>query len=253
MASTGADTPNSESFEEFVKETHRVYSLSTLVRIFCRSIEGHNYESIVLFRLKAGRLAAMSVAQVSENVTSEYFKAGNEHINPVFEHMRKTSEPFFWLDLYRSANLTDAQNKILRDFEKRGVASGLTIPLPSIEGEQAVICLTSAKPGLERAEELPIINAKCMHFWLMLHKLNDGTLIQNDNLLQDILTPRELECLELCLHFESTKSIAHFLERAEQTVQFHISNAIHKLDAQNRTQAVAKACMLGLIGKSLTS
>ncbi len=92
-----------------------------------------------------------------------------------------------------------------------------------------------------------------MQFWLMLHKLDDGALVRNDQLLKDILTPRELECLELCLHFESTKSIAHFLERAEQTVQFHISNAIHKLEVQNRTQAVAKACMFGLIGKSLMS
>lgn len=242
-----------ESFEDFVKETECVYSFATLVRIFCRSMKHHNYDSIVLFRLKAGRLAAMPVAHLNEDITEQYFKVGQEQLNPVVDHMRRTSEPFFWLDLYRTGDLTDMQRKILRDFERSGAASGLTIPLPSMEGEQAVICLSSKEPGLERRKDLPLINAKCMQFWLILHKLDDGSLIKNDHLLKDILTPRELECLELCLHFESTKSIAHFLERAEQTVQFHISNAIHKLEAQNRTQAVAKACMLGLIGKSLIS
>ena len=65
------------------------------------------------------------------------------------------------------------------------------------------------------------------------------------------LTPREIECLELCLQFESTKSIASHIGRTEQTVQFHISNAIHKLGVQNRTQAVAKACLLNFIGFQL--
>ncbi|MEM7620652.1 MAG: autoinducer binding domain-containing protein [Pseudomonadota bacterium] len=242
-----------ESFEDFVKETQCVYSFSTLVKIFCRSMRQHNYDSIVLFRLKAGRLAAMPVAQSNESITNQYFKVGQEQINPVVDHIRQTSEPFFWFDLYRKANLTDEQRKTLRDFERNGAVSGLTIPLPSLEGEQAVICLSNSEANSEARENLPLINAKCMQFWLMLHKLDDGSVVQSDHLLKDILTPRELECLELCLHFESTKSIAHFLERAEQTVQFHISNAIHKLEAQNRTQAVAKACMLGLIGKSLTT
>jgi LuxR family transcriptional regulator, quorum-sensing system regulator SdiA len=35
--------------------------------------------------------------------------------------------------------------------------------------------------------------------------------------------------------------------RAQETVRLHVKNAISKLDATNRSQAVAKAVHLGLI------
>lgn len=242
---------STEIFEEFVRITESVHSFSSLVRVFLKSMKEHGYTNVVLFRLKAGRLAAMPVAQLEEKVADCYLNTKSSNPNPIFEQLRHASQPFFWLDLEHQTTLTTDQRDMMQEFESAGAVSGLTIPLPTIEGEQAMICLSSEDRAAVSREDMPIINAKCMQFWLALHKLDEGEKIHGENMLQEILTPRELECLELCLHFETTKSIAHYLDRAEQTVQFHISNAIHKLGVQNRTQAVARACMLGLVGKSL--
>ncbi len=242
---------STESFEGFAQSTGCGHSFSSLVRVFLRSMESHGYTNVVLFRTKAGRLAAMPVAQLEEDLANCYLSKKHEQINPIFEYMRYPAHPFFWMDMERQGVLTPEQYRMMAEFEKVGAVSGLTIPLPSLEGEQAMVCLSGEQPEKILSEDLPIINAKCMQFWLALHKLDGGEKVKNDDLLQEILTPRELECLELCLHHETTRSIAQSLDRAEQTVQFHISNAIHKLGVQNRTQAVARACMLGLVGKSL--
>jgi LuxR family transcriptional regulator len=41
--------------------------------------------------------------------------------------------------------------------------------------------------------------------------------------------------------------VAAILEMTERNVSFHIQNAITKLDAANKTHAVVKAALLGVI------
>ena len=62
-----------------------------------------------------------------------------------------------------------------------------------------------------------------------------------------ILSPREIEVLQWLKVGKSSWDISEILHISERTVNFHIRNIMQKLDAVNRTQAVAVAIEKGLI------
>jgi DNA-binding NarL/FixJ family response regulator len=61
------------------------------------------------------------------------------------------------------------------------------------------------------------------------------------------LTPREVEVLELLVEGLSNKAIAVRLHISDQTVKFHVAAISGKLGAINRTDAVRRAIRRGLV------
>jgi len=65
--------------------------------------------------------------------------------------------------------------------------------------------------------------------------------------LGESLTTREKECLGWIANGKTSSEIAILLSIAESTVNFHLKNTFGKLNASNRSHAVAKAVSLGLV------
>jgi DNA-binding NarL/FixJ family response regulator len=63
----------------------------------------------------------------------------------------------------------------------------------------------------------------------------------------DALTPREVEVLRLVAKGNANKEIAAQLSLTEETVKSHIRNILAKLEANDRTHAVAKGVKRGII------
>jgi DNA-binding CsgD family transcriptional regulator len=61
------------------------------------------------------------------------------------------------------------------------------------------------------------------------------------------LTPRELQVLRLVAKGKTSQEIAAKLHLSEVTVKWHIGNAMHKLGAASRAEAVAVALRRGLL------
>jgi DNA-binding NarL/FixJ family response regulator len=68
-----------------------------------------------------------------------------------------------------------------------------------------------------------------------------------DDGVEEPLTPREVQVLELLAEGLPNKAIAARLNISDQTVKFHVSSISGKLGAQNRTDAVRRAVRRGLI------
>jgi LuxR family maltose regulon positive regulatory protein len=66
--------------------------------------------------------------------------------------------------------------------------------------------------------------------------------------LAEPLTTRELEVLGLLAAGRSNQRIAQELVVSLDTVKKHVSRVLDKLGAANRTEAVARARALGLLG-----
>jgi two-component system, NarL family, response regulator YdfI len=65
--------------------------------------------------------------------------------------------------------------------------------------------------------------------------------------LQDPLSDRELEVLDLLAEGLSNKLIAHRLNISEHTVKTHVASIFGKLGASSRTEAVSQAIRRGLV------
>lgn len=65
--------------------------------------------------------------------------------------------------------------------------------------------------------------------------------------IEEPLTPREIEVLELLAEGLPNKSVAERLGISDQTVKFHVASILAKLGASNRTDAVRLALRRGLI------
>jgi len=91
------------------------------------------------------------------------------------------------------------------------------------------------------------------HLQTYLSKLLGAFQIENpqsktENIVEP-LTERELQVLRLVANGCSNQDIADQLVVALGTVKSHLSNIFGKLDAQNRTQAIARARALGLLSE----
>ena len=69
----------------------------------------------------------------------------------------------------------------------------------------------------------------------------------DEEIIEEPLTAREVEVLELLAEGLSNKSIAARLSISDQTVKFHVASICGKLGAANRTDAVRRAVRRGLI------
>jgi DNA-binding NarL/FixJ family response regulator len=69
----------------------------------------------------------------------------------------------------------------------------------------------------------------------------------DDDAIDEPLTPREVQVLELLAEGLPNKAIAQRLGISDQTVKFHVSSISGKLGAKNRTDAVRRAARRGLI------
>ena len=61
------------------------------------------------------------------------------------------------------------------------------------------------------------------------------------------LTERERECLQWTARGKTSWEISRILDISDNTVNFHLKNAVHKMDAANKCHAVAKALCSDLI------
>ena len=68
-----------------------------------------------------------------------------------------------------------------------------------------------------------------------------------DRVLEEALTHRELEVLELLAEGLPNKGIADRLGISDQTVKFHIASIMGKLGASNRVETVRRAVRRGLL------
>lgn len=169
-------------------------------------------------------------------------------LDPVVRHCWSESRPVFWEKLqYSEGRLGVQERKVMAEAAEFGLRHGISVPIHGAGAEGCMLSLAST----ERREGFGVLHEAGLQ--MVVHAMHEVTkrIISRTESHQsnqfDSLSPREIECLSWTAKGKTSWAIARILDVSENTVTFHLRNAIKKLEATNRSQAVAKAIALSKI------
>lgn len=171
-----------------------------------------------------------------------YADSGYLFIDPTVKHGQQSQTPLVWTeDVFASCR------PLWEDARAHGLSVGWAQSSLDSNGIGGMLSLARSHDTLTSAELLSKQSQMC---WLVnvAHLALSRSLIKKATHSQSIgLTRREIEVLKWTGDGKSAQEIADILNVTKHAVDFHIKNAIYKLQTANKTAAVVKAAMLGFL------
>ncbi len=183
-------------------------------------------------------------------VGGSYFPSLTERIralpfDPITAYLKKNARP--WLknaetDCDKSALLYLADITL-----DHGISAGALFPIHGPGGSYAIYGIYTAREAPEAyrtlRDHMAALNLAVLYF----HGACHARFAAPAPCRTVELAPRERECLHWVAAGESSKQIAYRLDLSTHTVNEVIGNAMRRLKAASRAEAVAKAILAGLI------
>src|ERR1700682_2062975 len=178
--------------------------------------------------------------RIPEELFKVYVERRYADIDPSMRHLRRTTEPFKWLDVpYDSEREPQAAELagLVTDF---GLAQGFFVPIPSPAGTFGNVWMTG--PQRVTARIKPALHLMALYAFDRVHRL-----VGFPRAPRPRLTAREQEVLVWTAAGGTAWQIGEILGIAKRTVDEHAQSASRKLGAANRAQAIAIAVRERLI------
>lgn len=175
----------------------------------------------------------------------EYAQRGYIWTDPTVMHCQVSTDPLVWDHRFFETHRGAALWEEARSF---GLSHGVSVALHDSNGTKSMLSLVRDQriTDYEQREESLLaavrVIASCAHF---------AALKIAENVIKPVeachLTPQEIECLKQVSTGRTSKQISKIMGIAEPTVAFHLKNAMEKMGANNRPQALAIAIRLGYV------
>lgn len=171
-----------------------------------------------------------------------YEAAGYLKVDPTVAHARSSRAPVVWSD-----RLFSSTPALWDEARSAGLQVGWAQSSLDKLGALGMLTLSRSTEPLG-ASELDA-QAHKMRWLVHIAHLSLARVIKSNHAEHHLprLTCRELEILRWTADGKSSQEIADILVLSKNTVDFHIKNAISKLQTANKTAAVVRAAMLGLL------
>lgn len=251
------------ALEQFLSDTAGVTKPGAITRAFLEQVGKFGFR----------RFSYVARGEAAERTRYEYVATNypgkwNEHfieqryfeIDPTLERARQTLMPFAWSEMKDRRTLTGAQRQLFDEAACFGLRQGFTVPIHAPGGADGLVALATDIAPREFASEVGhgrhVLHLLALHYhmrataaWKQARKAEKGKADKQSRPADKAspITLREADCLLWTARGKSAWETAVILGVSERTVNFHIENARHKLDAQSKTQAVVRAIMLNLI------
>jgi len=208
-----------------------------------------------IFPTAITRLDLIAIGNYPQQWIDIYTEKNYIFLDPASQHCLSSRLPFFWKNIFLDKN--KKVRAFANDCAKFGLKEGFSISVTGNCGDVSLLSFGGRRTFNEKeAESKKIIYLTHIILPTLHEKLTQicpvGTLYptktqQGKNLPLQELTAREIECLLWSAEGKTALEISMIIQITESTVNFHLKNAVVKLDCNNKTHAVAKAILLGLI------
>ncbi|TAM52842.1 MAG: LuxR family transcriptional regulator [Paraburkholderia sp.] len=171
-----------------------------------------------------------------------YQEARYDEIDPTVQHARRSQAPIVWNDA-----LFSGVPQLWREAQSYGLRYGWAQSAFDSCGVGGMLTLARSRDPLT-SEELAENEVKMRWLVSTAHLSLKRALMPT--LMDDPergLTDREVEVLKWAADGKTSGEISKILVISVDTVNFHVKNAVTKLKTTNKTAAVVRAAMLGLL------
>ena len=176
-----------------------------------------------------------------------YEAHGYANHDPTVKHcILYDGEPILWHRMQNPAIRTAFSTRFEQLAAAAGLGLGVTFPLRDAN-LSSIGGIGLAANGMGAQELETLVAERRDELWTMANMFH--ALAQSPPALRQIfpLSDRERECLLWASAGLSTKETAHRIGLADKTVEHHVKRACVRLNARNRTHAVSRAILFGLI------
>ncbi len=216
-------------------------SAPEVVKLFDSEIRACGFHAYIMAGLPAPG-TALSDLTVANGWPAEWFDTRENFsvIDPVPRYGASTVQPFGWSEARYDKDEDPAAHLVMTRAADFRLRDGYCIPLHYDDGG-AVISLATEHLHLD-----PVAKSALQLIGVYAHN-RIRSLARARPEQRDLLTTREREVLRWVAGGKTSWEVSVILKISERTVKFHLVQASRKLNAVNRTSAVAKALARGLI------
>ncbi|MDW3180790.1 LuxR family transcriptional regulator [Roseobacter sp.] len=174
-----------------------------------------------------------------------YFSRNYEEIDPIVLTGMNKFLPIDWSKIPKVKKNT---RRFFGEAKEFGVSDqGVTIPVRGAIGETALVSLNADLAPMDWSRYLRHSVSDFTYFAYLLHREALRKMAQPARRTRTHLTRREKEVLQWAALGKTSWETSRILSLSERTVEFYLSNALAKLGAATKAQAVSKAIHQGHI------
>ena len=247
MSDSRATRLFSELSEEVQGSDHR-RQLAGICGRYAREL---GFERFLMGVYLPGSDEIVTLSGYPESWLQRYTERGYMHLDPVVRHCLTDSTVLDWSTLGFGRGRRGASARAIMDEAGScGLRQGLSAPIHGPGAEGGMLSLASSARAVDaepEAEAMLQFMAQSLHQGLRRIVRRESEARGGSAPSAATLTEREVECLRWTASGKTSWEISRILSISENTVTFHLRNAIAKMQVSNRPQAVAKAVAQSLI------
>ena len=236
---------------DFIRESKRAKSVESVLALMERAASDLGFDRYAYSALTGheryeacGNPPPTVAHNYPEAWHAYYFAHDYQHIDPVITLAPDIEQPFLWDSLNDAYDLDRAQLKVLREARESGLRDGVGVPLHGPRGSVCLVTFAASEGHPDPGPKLPMLDVLAAQFH-SAYSVVGRTEEKRDRGL--LLSLRERECLQWIARGKTSGDVGIILQISEHTVNYHVKNALHKLDVNTRILAVVRAIRYGLI------